>query len=1572
MVELQERRSALLRRGQSLSLPHPPHGIRSQEGSGLTIRIPRPLNDRGTSPPRAVSSCSPPAVPRYAQLTTSRYAYMAPLTMPGSAAPVPKSKSLSTSMDKLPYGFHHHMSPSSRGSTPSSGRSSSTAPPSAATSRPPSRRSPSAASALAATHPTAPSCRDKSRSPCGSEVSLNSGVSSSTSVKSLPSVRSNSSASGGRSSVSAARPSPTKASQHQSPTNNAVETVHGSLACRGKVSCGSKVSTAENTSHGRNSNRCSPVYRGANSANNGTKINASKTNGCSKPSIVATHRKNAVVTRPVGIADGCVKAEPSDSVGLSGGEAGSNEFHSPASMPHEPSSSPPTAAPSLPGTNTTPKRRSASCTTAEVSYSPSPTARKMTTMCDANKGQQQSAGVAKKGLPVFNSYMSLFQVQEKLKKGEVIEGVLRINPKNYEDAYISAPGGGTDIYIGGVRDRNAALHGDVVAVELLPSDQWKVLYDQLDYFLDTDETLKSLVYASHDPFAVMDQFVAPGCSASPPAKSTQDETKSADNNETNAAEETASESAVQKKKKKRRGKKKMKQEKPGEDDDMAAAAADVVAALLIDPPPQNVQDELYLLSDGTNKDVNNAASSAVVKSKSNKKKKTTIVVPPDMLSECSDVTDDESCCSDNLDLDTAVEDRSFYNAQRTAINKAIKVANCELGVADRDISGLKPANIVEVQDDGIKVKTEPEIPESIKLEEVPGMKEDAFIKCVQDEDGRLANDNKKRQSTVERLFGDKVKSKTGVKERSLKEDVQEDNVGNVKALISEMSISEIVDAGKTEESESGAKTSALDGTETSDMDSRDSNKPCGFADSGHGFGLVSAPPRFMISPYNQQMNFNHNLSRAENNWMHHPMLNNFSNSPASSQVIMGSQPRHRGQIRPQNQQFKPRQPIHEQQQPLPQPIEKRTVPSVAQVMRLANWSRFVQKIGYVVHILEQRNTRLGAGTLKPFQDLNPNFALFSPNDSRIPRMKIPMSQCPQDLIARRNDYAKRIHLAKITLWTDPKFAMGELISDIGRQGDISAESDAFLLQIGIDTSDFPAEVVAQLPGKEWTIPPEALQGRRDLRDECILTIDPPTARDLDDALSCEPLPNGHFRVGVHIADVSYFVPLDSELDKIAASRATSVYLIDKVISMLPRKLCEDLCSLNPDEDRLTFSVVWEMDPQGQIVSCWFGRSIIRSCAKLSYEHAQKVIDYPEKTTWSHDELPVNARFSSAKVSAIINTLYKLSVEMRARRHHHGALRLDQRKLGFSLDPITKKPNAVHNVEHLASNAMIEEFMLLANISVAHKIYESFPKHAVLRCHPAPQQGQLDDIVNMLRTLNIEIDSSSAGAIYASVLELSGEDSYSLARLEVIVNLLSKPMQNALYFCSGTYEEDFCHYALNVPFYTHFTSPIRRYPDIMVHRLLAAAVDLERYPFPNLELKEIDRRLATANEKKISAKRASDYSAELFLAEFVRQVKEITTNGMVIGVLDRSLDILLLDYCTIKRAYLERLPLDELNYDNKNKLEPPTVHIIWSADHANQVPAQAQSLTYFSCVKVLLTPFTNDQLKFNVTLIRPDS
>ncbi|KAK3104881.1 hypothetical protein FSP39_012289, partial [Pinctada imbricata] len=359
----------------------------------------------------------------------------------------------------------------------------------------------------------------------------------------------------------------------------------------------------------------------------------------------------------------------------------------------------------------------------------------------------------------------------------------------------------------------------------------------------------------------------------------------------------------------------------------------------------------------------------------------------------------------------------------------------------------------------------------------------------------------------------------------------------------------------------------------------------------------------------------------------------------------------------------------------------------------------------------------------------------------------------------------------------------------------------------------------------WTIPREEYNNRKDFRNQCVFTIDPSTARDLDDALSIEILEDDLFEVGVHIADVSYFLQENTELDKVASNRATSVYLEQEVIPMLPRILCEELCSLNPDQDRLTFSVTWKMNSAGEIFEKWFGRSIIKSCTKLSYDHAQGFIEDPDKD-WNTDELPpISEGFTVDDIKKRVLGLNKIAVNLRKGRFDNGALRLDQVKLQFSLDKETMMPNKYEVYEERDSNRLVEEFMLLANMDVADRIYKTFPEKAVLRRHPPPQARMADELSDRCEKLGVPIDISSAGALQRSLWLYLGEDDFSKARMQVLVSMCVNPMQKAKYFCTGSIDDEelFRHYALNVPLYTHFTSPIRRYADVIVHRLLAAAL-----------------------------------------------------------------------------------------------------------------------------------------------------
>ena len=501
-----------------------------------------------------------------------------------------------------------------------------------------------------------------------------------------------------------------------------------------------------------------------------------------------------------------------------------------------------------------------------------------------------------------------------------------------------------------------------------------------------------------------------------------------------------------------------------------------------------------------------------------------------------------------------------------------------------------------------------------------------------------------------------------------------------------------------------------------------------------------------------------------------------------------------------------------------------------------SWKKFAQKTGRVVAIRKAKHSRSAVGHLvdRPGDD---RFALFKPTDNRVPRMLIPKANCPPGFWKRQQDFTNVLFVAKIVRWETVRFAMGDLTHALGDDSSVDNCTIGILLENEINTDEFSQGVKDCLPSMPFRISDKEISTRKDFRNECIFTIDPLTARDLDDAVSINKMADGNFRVGVHIADVSYFVKECSELDREAQERSTSVYLISQVVPMLPRQLCENLCSLNPGVDRLTFSVEWTMTEEGNILNEWFGRSVINSAVKLAYEHAQDMLEQPDKQ-WVQEQLPeIRHPWNSTNISEKVNMLQKIAINLRRTREASGALRLDQPKLCFALDSNTGLPQGFKMYEHRHSNRLIEEFMLLANTSVARKLYASFPKLAVLRNHFPPKKNMMDQLLKNLEKYNIHLDSSSSKTLQESLSHYKPKkDDGSEAskrqrfRYQVLMNLCSKPMQNAEYFCSGWYSKkaederedneifDYHHhYALNVPLYTHFTSPIRRYPDILVHR-----------------------------------------------------------------------------------------------------------------------------------------------------------
>lgn len=474
--------------------------------------------------------------------------------------------------------------------------------------------------------------------------------------------------------------------------------------------------------------------------------------------------------------------------------------------------------------------------------------------------------------------------------------------------------------------------------------------------------------------------------------------------------------------------------------------------------------------------------------------------------------------------------------------------------------------------------------------------------------------------------------------------------------------------------------------------------------------------------------------------------------------------------------------------------------------------------GCVLEILEKRHSRRSIGSLSTARK-DRKHVTVNIRDPKIPSVRVGRDGIPKD--TQITD--KMLMVIEITDWShdQPK---GRIIKIIGDKGKLDAENAAILLQHNLDPQPFTQQIIDQLPTEPFEIPASEFDYRQDLRKTCIFSIDPETARDLDDALSCQELPNGNLEIGVHISDVSYFLKENSELDELVKEKATTIYLVDKVYHMLPVPLCL-LCSLLPGADKMAYSVFWEMNGEtAEIINTKFTRSVLNSCAKLSYDHAQMVIESKDQD-WSklEAEFPeIHNGFTVGDVANVIVKLQNLAVVMRENRKANGALKIDQPKIAFKFDKDDQRMEAPVDFFKYSikdSNRLIEEFMLLANISVAKFIYEKFPEISLLRQHDPPNEGGLKKLVKTLNKNGIEIDTSSSSALSASMERLVA-CSKAKSGMNAVLNLMvSKTMTRARYFCSETAkdEQDFWHYALSIPMYTHFTSPIRRYADVLVHR-----------------------------------------------------------------------------------------------------------------------------------------------------------
>ncbi|KAI8337927.1 hypothetical protein BC941DRAFT_424078, partial [Chlamydoabsidia padenii] len=587
-----------------------------------------------------------------------------------------------------------------------------------------------------------------------------------------------------------------------------------------------------------------------------------------------------------------------------------------------------------------------------------------------------------------------------------------------------------------------------------------------------------------------------------------------------------------------------------------------------------------------------------------------------------------------------------------------------------------------------------------------------------------------------------------------------------------------------------------------------------------------------------------------------------------------------------------------------------------------NTERKPQYAGEVVYILDRAENMTYTGTISTnrpgqFAKTLPEgksppeikYIWFKPTDKRTPLMMIDVRQAPDDVVSNAEFYATQLVEVSLLRWPiSYRSPFGKIVRILGPIGDLSVAEKAVLADNNVLDVPFDNLVMKHLDEIPRSISASEIEKRRDLRNEQIFTIDPQTAKDLDDALHIKRLDDGTFEVGVHIADVSYYVKQDTLLDGEARKRGTTTYLVNRSIPMLPNVLCEDLCSLSPNVDKLAFSVIWVLDQDGNIQKSWFGRTVIRSCSKLAYEDAQSVIDnghLPEHTTIT--------TFSKKDVEQSIMDLYKLSVVLRKTRYDNGALSMNSVKLTFTLDD-DDKPIGVSVFESKEANKLIEEFMLLANISVAEKIFDTYPSTALLRRHELPIERRLNQFLDITRDLGYDFDVGSAAGLQASFNALDDEEVKN-----ILLVLAIQPMKRATYICSGAVRSSkYLHYALNQDYYTHFTSPIRRYADVIVHRLLDAAIHGKDNC--GYDKKTIQTIALRCNRKKDGAKNAQEADIMLYLAHYLSNLERTqgtqTEKAVVIGVRKQGYDIYVPKYGLEYRVQTGALPLDHYKFDSQ--------------------------------------------------------
>ncbi|TGO19169.1 hypothetical protein BTUL_0005g00160 [Botrytis tulipae] len=547
------------------------------------------------------------------------------------------------------------------------------------------------------------------------------------------------------------------------------------------------------------------------------------------------------------------------------------------------------------------------------------------------------------------------------------------------------------------------------------------------------------------------------------------------------------------------------------------------------------------------------------------------------------------------------------------------------------------------------------------------------------------------------------------------------------------------------------------------------------------------------------------------------------------------------------------------------------------------------------------------------QQDKPKIVWFKPTDKRVPLIAIPTEQAPRDFVEKHQDYADRIFVACIKRWPITSLhPFGTLVEQLGKMGELKVETDALLRDNNFASDEFSDAVTRSVGLDDWSLEKEdetSISTRRDFRSEKTFTIDPNGANELDDAIHVKTEADGKIEIGIHIADVAHFIKANSLVDREARKRGTAVYLMNRSCAMLPPKIASDICSLTPGQDRLTVSVVFKVNAQTGAVfedETWIGKSIIKSGGKLTYKDVDAVLS---------GQTDVKLEGAEVKDIQILNAVAQ---KFRESRLGSDGETIAPLRLVYQLDD-ENVPVEQNIFDSTPSHELIEELMNKVNSYVAQKIYQGLPEKALLRRQGPPNPRRLQTFADRMNKIGYEIDTSSSGRLQNSLFKVDDTDIR-----KGMETLLVKSMHRAKYFIAGkTQPHLYPHYALNLPLYTHFTNPSRRYADLVVHRQLEAVLSEGKIEY-NEDMETLVKTTESCNGKKDSSQNAQEQSVHIESCRIMDRKREeaggeLISEGIVVCVYESAFDVLIPEFGFEKRVHCDQLPLKKAEFRKNERV-----------------------------------------------------